>query len=89
MNLRIRHALQRKDRGEHPISSAGRSARPAGLVARVASFLAERGGNVVDAQQFDDGLNDRFFMRVAFQPGENETLDAFRHNFTAVAENWG
>ncbi|MCH4151899.1 MAG: formyltetrahydrofolate deformylase [Sphingobium sp.] len=60
-----------------------------GLVARVASFLAERGGNIVDAQQFDDGLNDRFFMRVAFQPGENETLDAFRHNFTAVAGELG
>jgi len=60
-----------------------------GLVARVAGFLADRGGNIVDAQQFDDRLNDRFFMRVAFQPGRDETLDGFRKAFAPVARELG
>lgn len=38
-----------------------------GLVATVASFLASQGGNIVDAQQFDDRLTNRFFMRVVFE----------------------
>ncbi|KTT69949.1 formyltetrahydrofolate deformylase [Sphingomonas endophytica] len=37
-----------------------------GLVARVAGFLAERGGDILDAQQFDDQLTERFFMRIVF-----------------------
>jgi len=37
-----------------------------GLVARVAGFLAGRGCNILEAQQFDDSLNTRFFMRVEF-----------------------
>lgn len=60
-----------------------------GLVARVAGFLAERGGNIVDAQQFDDGLNDRFFMRVAFRPGGTDTLEAFRREFAPIADDLG
>jgi formyltetrahydrofolate deformylase len=60
-----------------------------GLVARVAGFLAGRGGNIVDAQQFDDGLNDRFFMRVAFRRGEADTLEAFRRDFAPIADDLG
>ncbi len=60
-----------------------------GLVARVAGFLAGRGGNIVDAQQFDDSLNDRFFMRVAFRPGQNDTLDSFRRTFAPIADELG
>lgn len=60
-----------------------------GLVAQVAGFLAGRGGNIVDAQQFDDGSNERFFMRVAFRPGLNETLDAFRGAFGPIAAEYG
>ena len=40
-----------------------------GLVARVAGLLAANGGNILDAQQHDDGLTDRFFMRIEFDPG--------------------
>lgn len=57
-----------------------------GLVARVAGFIAGRGGNIVDAQQFDDGLNDRFFMRVAFRAAEDDTLERFRVAFAPVGE---
>ena len=55
-----------------------------GIVARVAGFLAGRGGNIVDAQQFDDQLSHRFFMRVEFDPGE-ESVDSLRSAFAPVA----
>ena len=56
-----------------------------GLVARVAGFVTERGGNIVDAQQYNDRGNDRFFMRIAFEPGEDATLDAYRTGFEPLA----
>lgn len=40
-----------------------------GIVARVSTLLFERGANILDAQQFDDGETGRFFMRVVFTPG--------------------
>ena len=47
-----------------------------GIVACVASFLFDRGGNIIDAQQFGDVETDRFFMRVVFEAGDTtaETL---------------
>ena len=60
-----------------------------GLVAQVAGFLAGRGGNIVDAQQFDDRLNDRFFMRVAFKPGADDTLDGLRRAFAPLGDALG
>ena len=37
-----------------------------GITAAVASRVAEHGGNITEAQQFNDALSGRFFMRVAF-----------------------
>jgi formyltetrahydrofolate deformylase len=37
-----------------------------GIVAAVAACLFESGGNILEAQQFDDLATNRFFMRVAF-----------------------
>jgi formyltetrahydrofolate deformylase len=37
-----------------------------GLVAAVASLISAHGGNILDAQQFDDLATSRFFMRVVF-----------------------
>jgi formyltetrahydrofolate deformylase len=37
-----------------------------GLVAKVATLLADHGANITDAQQFDDPATGRFFMRVVF-----------------------
>lgn len=37
-----------------------------GVVSAVSSLLFETGCNILDAQQFDDGETDRFFMRVVF-----------------------
>jgi formyltetrahydrofolate deformylase len=37
-----------------------------GIVAKIASSLFEYGGNILDAQQFNDVTSDMFFMRVVF-----------------------
>ena len=37
-----------------------------GLVAAVAGFLFEHGGNILEASQFDGLETKRFFMRVVF-----------------------
>ena len=57
-----------------------------GLVARVAGFLAERGANIVDAQQFDDALSNQFFMRVAFTLGEAGSIDRLHAEFAPIAD---
>jgi formyltetrahydrofolate deformylase len=54
-----------------------------GLVATVAGFLAANGGNIVDAQQFDDRPNRRFFMRVVFDLAGDP--DAIRAAFAPIA----
>lgn len=41
-----------------------------GITARVTSLLFDRGGNVLEAQQFNDRDSDRFFMRIEFDPRE-------------------
>lgn len=58
-----------------------------GLVARVAGFLADRGGNILDAQQFDDWINGRFFMRAVFECGIG--VAALRSGFDPIADGIG
>ena len=55
-----------------------------GLVAKVAGFLATEGGNIVDAQQFDDRLTGRFFMRVIFEI--EKSAETVRAAFAPLAE---
>ena len=55
-----------------------------GITARVTSFLFERGGNILEAQQFNDRLSDAFFMRVEFDPGDTQR-EAIRAEFAALA----
>ncbi len=57
-----------------------------GLVAAVAGTLSQHGGNILDAQQFDDLATNRFFMRVAFAIGNVATL---RHDFVPIATQHG
>jgi formyltetrahydrofolate deformylase len=45
-----------------------------GLVARVTTLLFQQGGNVLEAQQFDDTETGRFFMRVVFTLPEDAVL---------------
>ena len=37
-----------------------------GIVAAIATFLAENGGNITDSSQYDDVETSNFFMRVSF-----------------------
>lgn len=58
-----------------------------GIVARVTGNLFEAGGNISEAQQFDDSLSGNFFMRVVFDPGER-TVEDFRAAFAPVAQQY-
>ena len=62
-----------------------------GITAKVTAFLFERGCNILDAQQFNDRESDRFFMRVAFDPGALDSVslrDAFAPFADALAMRW-
>jgi len=58
-----------------------------GITARVTNFLFERGGNVLEAQQFNDRESDAFFMRVAFEPGDIPR-EQLRDDFGQLAGNY-
>jgi formyltetrahydrofolate deformylase len=54
-----------------------------GLVAKVATLLADHGANITDAQQFDDPATGRFFMRVVFVVASG-SIDDMRAAFAPV-----
>ena len=61
-----------------------------GIVAAVSTLLFGQGGNIDEAQQFDDVDTGRFFMRVVFtflRPGGG--VEAFRPVFSALAAEYG
>jgi formyltetrahydrofolate deformylase len=60
------------------------SDRP-GIVARVSTFLFQRGCNILDAQQYDDEDADRFFMRVVFD-AQGADVAVLRAEFEALAQ---
>ncbi|MEU0946811.1 formyltetrahydrofolate deformylase [Streptomyces canus] len=58
-----------------------------GLVHAVTGFLVRHSGNIQESQQFDDRLQDRFFMRVHFDVSDPATtLEDLRSGFAPVAE---
>ena len=59
-----------------------------GITARVTTFLFEKGGNVLEAQQFNDLEDGDFFMRVAFDPGPADP-EALRAAFGPLAAEMG
>jgi len=59
-----------------------------GITARVTGLLFERGGNVLEAQQFNDRQSNRFFMRVEFDPG-HATGERLRADFAVLASELG
>ena len=63
-----------------------------GLVAHVARILAENGGNILDSQQFNDTVTQRFFMRVVFELADGAGLASLKTQFqpfaTANAMDW-
>ena len=66
-----------------------------GIVAAVTTFLFEAGGNILEAQQFDDLQSNRFFMRVVFVAEAGSPAHAaayaerFRDQFAPTAERFG
>ncbi len=58
-----------------------------GIVAAVATRLAASGGNISEAQQFDDKETGRFFMRVAFSL--DRPIEEFKAGFPQEAERFG
>ena len=60
-----------------------------GIVFAVSSFLVQHAGNIVESQQFDDRLEDRFFMRVRFEVfDEAVTVETLRAAFEPVAASY-
>jgi formyltetrahydrofolate deformylase len=59
-----------------------------GITARVTSYLFDKGGNVLEAQQFNDLAGGDFFMRVAFDPGPADP-EALRAGFLDLAGAYG
>ena len=66
-----------------------------GIVAAVTTVLFEAGGNILEAQQFDDLQSNRFFMRVVFvaeaaAPAESDAYaERFRTQFAPTAKRFG
>ena len=59
-----------------------------GIVAAVATAIAEQGGDIREAQQYDDAATGRFFMRVVFALDGGD-LAALREAFAPLAERFG
>lgn len=61
-----------------------------GIVAAVSTYLFEAGGNIIDAQQFDDRSSQRFFMRVVFEVDDSaQTVSDLRAGFLPLVERFG
>ena len=59
-----------------------------GITARVTGLLFEHGGNILEAQQFNDEEGAAFFMRVEFDSGSGDVA-ALREGFAQLAEEFG
>lgn len=57
-----------------------------GIVGTVGTFLAQGGGDITEARQFDDSTTGSFFMRVCFSHGES--LSALRTQMQAIAQQF-
>ena len=60
-----------------------------GIVAAVSTSLARHGANILEAQQFDDLLTGRFFMRVEFALVGGATIAQLEAGFATVAADHG
>lgn len=59
-----------------------------GIVADVSGLLFEVGGNILEAQQFDDIETGKFFMRVVFAMEGAGDITAFKQRFDEVARKF-
>lgn len=60
-----------------------------GIVSAVSTFLVHNGQNILDAQQFGDVENKKFFMRVVFVAADLAVqLPVLQTGFTAIADRF-
>jgi formyltetrahydrofolate deformylase len=59
-----------------------------GIVAAIATYLAQNGCNITDSSQFDDALTGRFFMRVSFASETGVELAALQAGFAETAQSF-
>jgi formyltetrahydrofolate deformylase len=59
-----------------------------GIVAAIASYLADQGCNIIDSSQFDDLTTGMFFTRVSFISEEGVSLAVIKQGFTPIAEKF-
>lgn len=60
-----------------------------GIVAKVASFIAEQGGTIVEANHHTDTANQWFFMRHEMLASSlNNDLESFKHAFASIADDF-
>ena len=57
-----------------------------GIVAAVSTYIFELGGDIEEAQQFDDKASKRFFMRVSFSCSADSTT--LRAGFVEIAKRF-
>ncbi|MBD9389915.1 formyltetrahydrofolate deformylase [Agrobacterium sp. AGB01] len=57
-----------------------------GIVAAIATFLAEHGCNITDSAQFDDPQTENFFMRITFRSELGTDLQTLRSSFEPVSQ---
>ena len=57
-----------------------------GIVAAVSTYIFELGGDIEEAQQFDDKASKRFFMRVSFSCPAN--VESLRAGFLDIAKRF-
>ena len=60
-----------------------------GIVSRVTGELFEAGGNIREANQFEDEETGTFFMRVVFTLNSEAAMSAMSKRFETVAESYG
>jgi len=60
-----------------------------GIVAAVSTIIFGFGGNITEAQQFDDTQSEHFFMRVMFDLEDPSRVDALRRDFEPLAQSFG
>jgi formyltetrahydrofolate deformylase len=72
---------------EHPYVLTATCASRMGTTAAVTAFLASRRFYIVEMQQFDDTISQRFFVRITFCGVQGEPLDLakLRREFQSVA----
>jgi formyltetrahydrofolate deformylase len=61
-----------------------------GIVHAVTGFLVQRGGNILESQQYDDRETHRFFMRMGFEVFDPiHTAESLRAEFAPIAREFG